>query len=94
MKLYLKIYINSQGASTLEIIKIAEKMGFSPSVGDYDFVIDFETPEEYGEILEELHRMLKGTKALYTVSGKKSSEKSGKTKFFFGPDERGVFEQK
>ncbi len=68
MKLYLKLYINSQGASTLDIIKIAERMGFSPYVGDHDFVIDFETPEEYGEILENLHKMLKGTKALYTVS--------------------------
>lgn len=68
MKLYLKIFINSQGASTLDIIKIAEGMGFSPSVGDHDFVIGFETPEEYGEILENLHKMLKGTKALYTVS--------------------------
>lgn len=68
MKLYLKLYINSQGASTLDIIKIAEGMGFSPSVGDHDFVIDFKTPEEYGEILEKLHKMLKGTKALYTVS--------------------------
>jgi len=68
MKLYLKLFMNSDGASTLDIIKIAEQMGFDPAVGDYDFVIDFETPEEYGEILETLHRMLKGTKALYTVS--------------------------
>ena len=68
MKLYLKIYINSQGASVLEVIKIAEEMGFSPYVGDHDFVIDFETPEEYGELLTQLHEMLKETKAFYTVT--------------------------
>ena len=68
MKLYLKLFMNSDGASTLEIIKIAEEMGFSPYVGDFDFVIDFESPEEYGEILQKLHEMLKGTKALYTVT--------------------------
>ena len=68
MKLYLKLFINSEGASTLEIIKIAEEMGFSPYVGDFDFVLDFESPEEYGEILQKLHSMLSGTKAFYTVT--------------------------
>ena len=68
MKVYLKIFINSEGASVLDIIKIAEDMGFAPYVGDHDFVMDFNTPEEYGEILQKLHSMLKGTKATYTVS--------------------------
>ncbi len=68
MKVYLKIFINSDGSSVLDIIKIAEEMGFAPYVGDYDFVMDFATPEEYGEILQKLHSMLKGTKAIYTVS--------------------------
>ena len=68
MKLYLKLFISSEGASALEIIKIAEEMNFSPYVGDFDFVIDFDTPEEYGEILQSLHKMLKGTKATYTVT--------------------------
>lgn len=68
MKLYLKLFINSEGASTLDIIKIAEDMGFSPYVGDFDFVIDFDSPEEYGEILQKLHEMLKGTKTMYTVT--------------------------
>lgn len=72
MKLYLKLFINSEGASTLEIIKIAEEMGFSPYVGDFDFVIDFETPEEYGEILQNLHQMLKGTKTMYTVTTRRN----------------------
>ncbi|MDD4307557.1 MAG: hypothetical protein PHU53_01970 [Thermoplasmata archaeon] len=67
MKLYLKLYFNSEGMPTLEIIKRARKMGFRPSVGYYDFVIDFHTPEDYSRILDELHNMLKGTKALYTV---------------------------
>ncbi len=68
MKLYLKLFINSEGASTLDIIKLAEEAGFSPYVGDHDFVIDFESPEEYGDILEKLHRMLEGTKTLYSVT--------------------------
>ncbi len=71
MKVYLKLFINSEGSSALDIIKIAEEMGFSPYVGDYDFVMDFDTPEEYGEILQNLHSMLKGTKSMYTVSTKR-----------------------
>jgi hypothetical protein len=71
MKLYLKLYFNSEGKSTMNVIAIAEKVGFSPNVGDYDFVIDFETPEEYAEIMEKLHKMLKGTKCLYKVTTRK-----------------------
>jgi len=67
MKLYLKLYFNSDGTPTLELIKRARKMGFRPSVGYYDFMINFDTPEQYTKILEDLHNMLKGTKALYTV---------------------------
>jgi len=67
MRLYLKLYFNSEGTPTLELIKRARKMGFRPSVGYYDFVINFDTPEQYTKILEDLHNMLKGTKALYTV---------------------------
>ena len=52
----------------MDIIKIAEEVGFSPYVGDFDFVLDFETPEEYAEITERLHEMLKGTKTMYKVS--------------------------
>ena len=67
MRLYLKLFFNSEGTSTLETIKKARKMGFTPCVGYYDFVIGFDSPEEYRQILEDLHGMLKGTMALYTV---------------------------
>ena len=68
MKLYLKIYFSSEGKSAIDIIKIAEKVGFSPYVGDFDFVVDYETMEEYEQIIKKLHKMLKGTKTMYKVS--------------------------
>ncbi|MBA3044761.1 MAG: hypothetical protein FP824_00955 [Euryarchaeota archaeon] len=68
MKLYLKIYFSSEGKSIMDVIKLAEKLGFEPDVGDDDFVIGFETPEEYAEITEKIHKMLKGTKTMYKVS--------------------------
>lgn len=67
MKLFLKLYFSSEGASALDLIRKIEEMGFSPYVGDYDLVIGFSTPEEYGEIITKLHKMLKGTKTLYRV---------------------------
>ena len=67
MKIYLKLFFSSEGASTLDIIKSARKAGFRPTVGYYDFVIDFQKPSEYEHIIERLHKMLKGTKTLYTV---------------------------
>ena len=71
MKLYLKIYFSSEGKSAIDIIKIAEKVGFSPYVGDFDFVVNYETMEEYEQIIKKLHKMLKGTKTMYKVSTRK-----------------------
>jgi len=68
MKLFLKIYFSSEGASTMDIIKKAEKVGLSPNVGDYDFEIDINSPEEYAEVTEKIHKMLKGSKCLYKVT--------------------------
>ena len=71
MKLYLKIYFSPAGASPMDVITIAEKLGFSPYVGDFDFVLDFDTPEAYEDITNKLHDMLKGTKTMYKVSTRK-----------------------
>jgi len=67
MQLFLKLFFSSEGTPTLEIVKKARKMGFKPCVGYYDFVIDFKTPDEYAVLLDKLHKMLEGTKAMYTV---------------------------
>ena len=68
MKLYLKIYFSSEGKSATDVIKLGEKAGFSPYVGDFDFVVDYETLEEYEEIIKKIHKMLKGSKTMYKVS--------------------------
>lgn len=68
MKLYIKIYFNSESISPLEIIKSIKDMGFEPVVGDFDFVKSFETPEEYGILVEELHETLQGTGTYYRLN--------------------------
>ena len=68
MRLYIKIYFNSESISPLEIIKSIKEMGFEPVVGDYDFVKNFDTPEEYGILVEKLHDTLQGTSTYYRLS--------------------------
>ncbi|MCK5548511.1 MAG: hypothetical protein KAI64_05825 [Thermoplasmata archaeon] len=70
MKLFLKLSFSSDGTSPIEVVKSMEDIGFSPVFGDYDFVIDFENPEEFGEIVTKLHETLKGTKVHYSLSTK------------------------
>jgi hypothetical protein len=71
MKLYLKLYFSSEGKNPLEVIRDVEGVGFGPVVGDYDFVAEFKTPEEYGHIIKSLHMSLKGSGTQYTLNTKK-----------------------
>ncbi|MBI5000241.1 MAG: hypothetical protein HZB92_01760 [Euryarchaeota archaeon] len=72
MKLYIKLQFSSDGKDPLDVIRLVEGVGFSPVVGDYDFVIDFATPEEYGRILKRLHLSLKNSGVHYTLTTRKA----------------------
>lgn len=71
MKLFIKLRFNSEGSSPLDVVKSMKDIGFSPVFGDYDFVIQFEDPEEYGRIVTKLQSALKGTSVYYSLSTKK-----------------------
>ena len=68
MKLYVKLYFSSESISPLEIVKSIKELGFRPVVGDYDFMAEFETPEEYGVLVESLHETLAGTSTTYRLT--------------------------
>jgi uncharacterized protein with GYD domain len=72
MKLFVKLRFSSEGAFPLDVIKSMKDIGFSTVFGDYDFVISFEDPDKYSEIVTKLHDTLKGTKVLYSISSKKT----------------------
>lgn len=55
----------------MDVVKSMKDIGFSPVFGDYDFVIQFEDPEEYGKIVTKLQDALKGTSVYYSLSTKK-----------------------
>ena len=69
-KTYLKLYFSSEGPDPMEVIDKVKGIGFKAVVGNFDFVIEFDTPEEYGGILAALHETLRGTNTRFTLTSK------------------------
>ncbi len=70
LKTYLKLHFYSEGPNPLEIVKLVKQIGFLPVVGDYDFVIEYDTPSEYADIVRRLHDALAGTRVYYRLISK------------------------
>lgn len=71
MRLYVKIYFDPEGEDPITIVKKLKDLGFGPVVGLYDFVKEFDEPEDYPKIVKELHEALRGTKVKYTLQTRK-----------------------
>ncbi len=67
MKLYIELYFSSEGKPPQKIIKKMKDMEFEPVVGQYDFSIEYNNPEEYAEIVKRLGRELGGSKLRYRL---------------------------
>ncbi len=67
MKLYVELYFSVSGSDPLEVVKDIKEAGFEPVVGEYDFVIEYETPEEYGKAVDKLSRTLRGSEATFRL---------------------------
>ncbi|MFP4000471.1 MAG: hypothetical protein ACOCTN_04435 [Candidatus Natronoplasma sp.] len=74
MRLYIELYFSSEGATPLKTLDLMKELGFDPVVGEYDFAIDYETPEEYQQILKDLTDVLEGTKVRYRLTTRKESK--------------------
>ncbi len=71
MKLYLELYFKSSGTDPMVIIKRMKEIGFDPVVGEYDFMIEYDDAQEYGEIIETLTEALEGTEVRYRLITRK-----------------------
>ncbi|MBS3782204.1 MAG: hypothetical protein KGY66_05525 [Candidatus Thermoplasmatota archaeon] len=71
MRMYVELYFSSEGTNPLEILDKMKDLGFDPVVGEYDFAKDYETPEEYEEILNDLTQVLEGTDTRYRLTTRK-----------------------
>lgn len=67
MKLYIELYFHSDGNDPTTIIKKLKDVGFEPVVGEYDFAQEYDSPAEYGDIVENLSRSLRGTGVRYRL---------------------------
>ncbi len=67
MKLYIELYFQSDGVDPLVVIKKLKDIGFEPVVGEYDFAKEYNTPAEYGELVNSIARSLKGTDVRYRL---------------------------
>lgn len=67
MKLYIELYFSSDGTEPMKVIKKLKDIGFDPVVGEYDFAKDYETPDEYSQIVDKLARSLRDTGVNYRL---------------------------
>ena len=55
----------------MDVIKKMKDKDFQPVVGECDFYKDYNTPEEYAEIIKEITETLKGTDTRYRLITRK-----------------------
>jgi hypothetical protein len=70
MRSYLTIYINSEGAAPSDVVERLMRMGFQPTAGNYDFVIDWDengTVQDMIEVANQVHATLKGCKVIFKL---------------------------
>jgi hypothetical protein len=70
MKLYVKIYFSPEGASPLEIIRILKENGFMAVFGQFDFVKEFDSEQDYNDNVTRLYAVLKGTGVMFRINTK------------------------
>lgn len=71
MRVYIELYFSTEGSSPLETLDVMKDLGFDPVVGEYDFAMDYETPEEYKQIVKDLTEVLEGTQIRYRLTTRK-----------------------
>jgi len=55
----------------LETLDKMKDIGFDPVVGEYDFAKNYDNPEEYESIVEDLTEVLEGTGVRYRLTTRK-----------------------
>lgn len=59
MKLYVEVYFTA-GADPIQVAEDMEEIGFKPVMGEYDFVQEYNEPKEYGKIVRQVQKTLRG----------------------------------
>lgn len=70
MKSYLTIFVSSEGAAPSEVVELLMRMGFQPTAGQYDFVIEWDengSIQDMIEVANQVHATLKGCKVMFKI---------------------------
>ncbi len=70
MRTYVKFYFSSEGAGPLDLVDQMRNIGFRAEVGDFDFSVEWHTPEQYGNTVRKMHSLLAGSRVRYTLMTK------------------------
>ena len=72
MHTYASVILNSEGAPASEVTTAFKDLGFTTTLGTYDFSFDWGsrdvTPEQVISFVEKVQGALKGKKVLITIS--------------------------
>ena len=72
MKTYLKLILNSEGASPMQVVAVLKKHGFEPAIGIHDLEKNWgKEKKEVAEVLdfiEKVHMALKGMNISYEIT--------------------------
>lgn len=70
METYLRVTFFSEGSKPSEVADRLRSLGFQPTQGNYDFVLDWKrmvTPEEALMLADEVTKSLQGYKVLFEL---------------------------
>lgn len=68
IKIYIKFFVNSNGDSPRKLVDRLRKIGGVPLIGEYDIEIELDENVRLFHKLEAIHRALKGSGVIYSVS--------------------------
>ncbi len=71
MRTYISLILNSEGANASTVVEVLRDIGFVASIGQHDFVYNWEnevTVENVLVFLDKVHKKLGGLTVQYQVS--------------------------
>ncbi|MGQ9582604.1 MAG: hypothetical protein ACUVV6_03710 [Thermoplasmatota archaeon] len=73
MKTYIRVIVNSEGASPVEISAAMQELGFTAWIGQQDFCYDWGKKRDIAVevvlgLIERVHRRLKGMNVQYEIT--------------------------
>lgn len=80
IKTFVRIELSSDGESPKQVVERMRQIGAMPVVGDFDFELELGDDERLFDKLEDIHHVLRGSGARYSVTTRTDVEDTGEKK--------------